>query len=525
MGQLDKSKYLIFSLIIGVTLIIYSWCLSYPLSINSLNDYVFNNISILYWFGLPLTLATMLVMAITFKSRHSKWIIIVSFVITIYSLSYFYYMLPSSDSHYFRGLTEYFIKTKDLDPTIKGHFYYQWPAFFLLSDIATSIMGIPLTGFEFLLYTLIGFLFVTALYVYASKALKNGGFLAVVAFFMAMYYFLNYQCVPFSLAFALFLLMVMLETKQKSTATTLTTLFLFAGTLFLHAFVPLFFILYLFIRFILDRGRFYGHLFTLTLIIYFLIQVTMAQLSFEQNIRSAISLTPEYSKIVETIIPATYIPIDVLAQTFSRIVTILTVAICFIGFVILLIRRKLTNLDKAIFLTGFIYSAAGTILFILGSRAIPLTFIPVSLGASYFLQGKFRKPLMFLFLILIILFTFIPLHSSFYDSQIIFQTEEAYKMESFMIDRYNWTRSDVILAHVRVITYLRAKHPSNVDFENDVSDPLFPRIKEYDSIVYTVGLGKNLLKHNYTSERILREEKLNMIYNNGLSYIAVKARS
>jgi hypothetical protein len=251
----------------------------------------------------------------------------------------------------------------------------------------------------------------------------------------------------------------------------------------------------------------------------------MAQLSFEQNIRSAISLTPEYSKIVETIIPATYIPIDVLAQTFSRIVTILTVAICFIGFVILLIRRKLTNLDKAIFLTGFIYSAAGTILFILGSRAIPLTFIPVSLGASYFLQGKFRKPLMFLFLILIILFTFIPLHSSFYDSQIMFQTEEAYKMENFMIERYNWTRSDVILAHVRVITYLRAKQPSNVDFENDVSDPLFPRIKEYDSIVYTVGLGKNLLKHNYTSERILREEKLNMIYNNGLSYIAVKARS
>jgi len=522
---LDKSKHLIFPLIIGVTLIIHSWCLSYPLSINSLNDYVFNSISILYWFGLPLTLATMLVMAITFKSHYSKWIITVSLAMTMYSLSYFYYMLPGSDSHYFRGLTEYFIKTKDLDPTIKGHFYFQWPAFFLLSDIATSIIGIPLTAFEFLLYTIIGFLFVTALYVYAFKALKNGGFLAVIAFFMAMYYFLNYQCVPFSLAFALFLLMVMLETRQKSAATTLATLLLFAGTSFLHAFVPLFFVLYLFIRFILDRRRFYGHLFTLTLIIYLLIQVTMAKLSFEQNIRSAISLTPEYLKIVETTIPAAHIPIDVIAQIFSRIVTFLTIAICFIGFVILLIRKKLRNLDKAIFLTGFLYSAAGTVLYILGSRAIPLAFISVSLGASYFLHGKFRKPMIFLFLILTILFTFIPLHSSFYDSQIMFQTEEAYKMENFMIDRYNWTRSDVILAHVRVITYLRAKQPSNVDFENDVSDPLFPRIKEYDSIVYTVGLGKNLLKYNYISERILCEEKLNIIYNNGLSYIAVKAES
>jgi hypothetical protein len=104
----------------------------------------------------------------------------------------------------------------------------------------------------------------------------------------------------------------------------------------------------------------------------------------------------------------------------------------------------------------------------------------------------------------------------------MFQTKEAYHTENFMIDYYNWTNQAFILAHVRVITYLQTKQPSLAIFEDDVYSPLFPRLKEYDSIVYTVGLGKNLLSYNYTTERILREEILNVVYNNGFSYVAIK---
>jgi len=105
----------------------------------------------------------------------------------------------------------------------------------------------------------------------------------------------------------------------------------------------------------------------------------------------------------------------------------------------------------------------------------------------------------------------------------MFQTREAYHAENFMIDRYNWTNPGFILAHFRVITYLQTKQPSLAYFEDDIYSPIFPRLKEYDSIVYTVGLGKNLLKYNYTMERILREEKLNVVYSNGFSYIAIKS--
>jgi len=195
---------------------------------------------------------------------------------------------------------------------------------------------------------------------------------------------------------------------------------------------------------------------------------------------------------------------------------------CLVGFIILLIKRKMRDLDKAIFLTGGVYSAFGIIFSTLGSRAIPIVFIPISLGVPYLLESRFRPYIKSLFLVLLILFTFIPLHTSFYDSQVMFQTKEAYYAENFTIDHYNWTRPALILAHYRVITYLQAKHPSALYFESDFS-PAFPRLKEYDSIVYTVGLGKNLLRYNYTTERMLREEILNVVYNNGFSYLAIRS--
>jgi hypothetical protein len=460
---------------------------------------------------------------ITFKSKSLKWIVTIGIVLTMYSLSYFYYLLPGSDSQFFRGLTEYAIKTKDLDPLKPNHGYFQWPSFFLLSDMVTSVSGMGLANFEFLLYTIIGFLLATAMYVYASTAYKNEGFLAIAAFFVAMFYFLNYQAVPFSLAFGVLFLLFMLETRQKNFNVILTMLLLFTGISFTHAFVPLFFVLYLLIRCVLNRSKQYGHLFLMTLIIFLVVQVTQAPFSFAENIRSMMTVPSEYSSIVKAIIAPVSVPIDAIAQMFSRGVTIATVMICFAGFTILLIKRKMRDLDKAIFLTGVVYSATGIILYALGSRAIPIVFIPISLGSAYLLKSRFRQYVISLFLVLLILFAFIPLHGAFYTDKIKYQTNEAYQAENFFINHYNWSNPSLILTHTAVYGYFQTRQPSLVNFEDDVYSPLFPRIKEYDCIVYTLGLGINLLRYNYTIESTLYEEKLNVVYNNGFSYLIIKS--
>jgi len=203
---------------------------------------------------------------------------------------------------------------------------------------------------------------------------------------------------------------------------------------------------------------------------------------------------------------------------------------CLMGFVFLSIRRRLRAIDAAIFLAGVAYSALGLVLYSLGSRAIPIFFIPVSLGAACLFETRFRPYLKGLFLVLLILFVFIPLHTSyysFYGSFVPFQTKEASNAEHFLMDHYDWTNTSLMLAHAPVTVYLISSLDTkqiNASFESDLSS-LFPRLSQYDCILYTVGLGNSFLRYNYTLEGIVYEEKLNVIYNNGFSDIAIKGSS
>ena len=237
---MKKNMLLVVPFLAGLMLMVYSWYTSFPLSISSVNDSIFNHVSISFWLSLPLLLPSMCMMAISFENKYWKWIMSMGCVITLYSLFYFYFTLPTSDSNYFRGLTENLIRTKNLDASQGLNFYYQWPSFFILGYISTLVSGLELTNYEFLLFTILGSLLSTALYVYASKVYNRGPFFAVGAFFIVMFSFLNYQAAPFTLALGLLFLLFSLETQERSTGITLSTLILYISIVITHAFVPLF---------------------------------------------------------------------------------------------------------------------------------------------------------------------------------------------------------------------------------------------------------------------------------------------
>jgi hypothetical protein len=222
----------------------------------------------------------------------------------------------------------------------------------------------------------------------------------------------------------------------------------------------------------------------------------------------------EFSQLAEAALTPVSVPIDVIAQMLSRAVTIASVTICGAGFIILLFKRKTRSLDKAIFLTGTIYSAAGVVLYVLGSRAISLAFLPISLGAVYLFGTRLRPYLACVILVLLILFPSIPFHSTFTS---IFQTEEEYAADNFLISSHNWTKPGLILADYRAITYLESIQAS------DAYSPLIRVIKEADTIFCTIALGKELLYFNYSMEKIVYEKKLNTIYTNGFSYVATRS--
>jgi hypothetical protein len=520
--RLSRNRILLLPLAAGIILLSCSWFTSYPLSIDSLTDYVFNHVSPLYWIGLSLILATLFLAGVTSKSDTWKCIITISLIMAMFSISYFYYMVPGSDSQFFRGLNEYFISTSRT-PSEPSHTYFEWPLFFIVNDIATSVTGLALFQFEFVNYSLIGFLSITALYKYFARSYRNGALLAVACFFIGMFYFLNYQAVPFSLAFALFLLLLMIGDRITSSLEgNLVAILLFTGIAFSHAFVPLFFVFYEFVWYLFSRDKAHLRLSSLTLAIYFAVQIFQTPLSLTDRIRGFLETTSEYGKIVQATLKPATIQLDVVAQSISRLVVISALIICISGFLMLVIRKKIKNHDKVLFVTGAVYSALGAMIQVLGSRAIPILFIPICVGICYLFGTKLKKCLISLLLVLLILFPFIQLHLSFEDDQLMFQTKESYIAENFMIERYNWTVPSLVLAHTRVSTYLRTKQNGQASFESDFS-PSFPRINNYDCIFYTVGLGKNLLKYNFTLDKILGQEMLNRIYDDRASQMIIKS--
>ena len=131
-----KENLILFPTILGLTLILYSWYASYPLSINSVTDFAYNHISPLYWIGLSIFISSLFAASILVKNQIVRLLICITIILSMFSLRFFYYSLYGSDMNYVRGLNEYLAMTGDLDPSKSQHSYYQWPFLFVLSKIA-----------------------------------------------------------------------------------------------------------------------------------------------------------------------------------------------------------------------------------------------------------------------------------------------------------------------------------------------------------------------------------------------------
>jgi len=463
-------------------------------------------------------------MATMLKNSIAKWIITATIVLSMYSLSYFYYLIPGSDSHYFRGLTEYFVETGTLDISNPYHSYYQWPLFFVLSKMAYTL-GLALRSFEFILFGFLGFIYTTSLYSIFHKFSKGGAYLAVISFFIILRYYFNYQFVPFSLAIGLLFILFMLDTRENKTrATILTTLIIFTSMTLTHSFVPVFFIFYTVIKYFISKDRAYLRLFQITLIIYFIVLMVQAVIFFPMVVEQLLGLhSTVYTRFAETFLIEATTPLDELAQMISRTILIATALVAGSGFIILLLKRKVRHTNFALFLTGAIYAIASALLPILGVRAFAIIGIPLSLGVTYFLKTRFKKYFLCLFLITITLFTFVPLHSSYSStrSEIQFQTKENYQCTNFLIRYYAPNVRRVMLADFRTRWYLVTKGDMGVRIESGFSD-FHADVDDFDSILFTIALEKKLLQYNCTIEDILREtNERNIIYNSGSSYFLV----
>jgi hypothetical protein len=226
-----------------------------------------------------------------------------------------------------------------------------------------------------------------------------------------------------------------------------------------------------------------------------------------------------YSYIVTQTVASSSVPIkiNVIAQFFSRTVTVAFIGLCIAGLVLLFLQRKMGALDKAILISGIVYSALGAVLNTLGYRALAVVFIPFSLGAAFLCKGRFRLYISGVFLVLLMLFLFIPLHNSF-NTEITFQTREAYIADNFFLDHYNWQNPGPVVSDYRTNTYLESKLSVYVYI-----NPWLNAGDTVNGLLYTPQfVGLNL--GNYSSmESLSQGEKLSLVYNDGSSYVLIKS--
>jgi hypothetical protein len=527
---LKKEKLVIIPLCMGLVLILYSWYLSFPVYIDSRLDFVFFHISPLYWLGLPLLLGSLYILATWSKNKYVLLIICICIVMSMYSLNFFYYFSPGSDVQHFRGLTEYLIKTNDLRVTRENHMYYQWPSFFILAQIVTSLTGIESFHYEFILYVVIGVLYVTCLYTYASHFSRSDAYIAVIAYFICTYWFLFYEAVPYSLALGLLFLLLMLETFTKTNRKlAVIKAVVFVSMSFMHPFLSSFFVVYMLAAYLIDRNKKDSRFFWFTLVFYFAVSIYCTVYFFPYVVEELTRLyTNEFFALTQHVLEESIAPtpiIDAIAQAFSRVVVITTCAISGLGFLLLLIKRNLRNVDKAILVFATFYAVLGSLLAVLGTRSITFLFIPISLGSFYFLRTRYRAHLKWVFLILIVLLPLLPLHRSFYDVQISFQSREEHCSSNFLINHYNWTKQfPSIFSHIRTRRYLTGMSAIDIRFGDDYRPDFAVNVTRFDCVFVTLGLKKRFFLYNFSESILLDSSDYNKMYDSSFSYVAMRTK-
>lgn len=519
---------MVIPILVSLLLILYSWVESFPLSLNSPTDLIFNQIQPLYWIGFALLLGSLATAAATIKNDKVVIIVCIAILLSMYSLYYFYPSLPGSDTNTFRGLTEYAATTRDLNPLVPEHNYYQWPGFFILGQIVITVTGLNIIPFEFIFFTILGILYVTALNVYFSSFSKKLAWASIITYFVIIYWFFNYQYAPFSLAMGILFTLFIIEVRPvKTVSLTLLTLILYAGLVLVHAFAPVFFIAYSLIMYILGRNKYYRNLFAVSLVIWLLITVFSSGLFFDQVLHTIIIMaSKEYESLLSATLSTPFINLPSLyfiSQAFSRGIVFLAGGIAGLGFVLFLRKKRLRQIDFALLISAGFYSISGLIVYALGQRAWFILVMPLSLGVIYFLEHRFGKYFKPIFICMLVLFAFIPLSSSFNTSQVFFQPRNEDLCANFALAHYDWQGSGSAMAHFRIITYIEAKSAGTIPFASEFQFTdeywkLFPQSVPFqDLIIYTSGLERSCYTYNYSMEKLWQEEKYNRAYDAGPS--------
>ena len=497
--NLGPLKYPFF--LIGIALIVFAWLESYPVSIPSVERHVFDSISPIFWPGLSLVLGCLFLICKSSRNKKVKFVCAITLTFFVYIHYLFFPLLPGSDAHYFRGLAKLFL-TVGVDPLQQS--YFQWPSFFVLNSVLVEILGFSIDTVSILLFLTTGLLFSSSLFVFFSRDAEELGFVGVALYFVGLFWFLNYQFAPQSLALGLFFVLLCLVSR-KDLSSTIASLSVFASLAFMHAFIGVLFLLFYFVLTLCDRSRLNS--FMLYSVIYLATLVYFTVYYFHDLVQTLANLSivfweqGEYGRILQATLRGPVTILDDVARTLSRGVTFSIWGVLLVGFLDRTLKKEIKIHDLSLLVAGSFHFLLGGFLHLLGARALQIMFVPAVSGYRLFLC-RYKRIMTVYLLLIFMLFPFISLHQ-IYDITSV-QTASGERASDFMIGKTSMGKlaSRILAARedgYYVYANLKRDDLAHVSIEIIGPDPdvqfedLFH--KTYGSIIYNPSLEKRITEY------------------------------
>lgn len=512
--------------LVGVILILSSWNLSYPIHMADLDAVTFTQFHPLIWPGIILSFMGLFLAGCYSQSKNVKIIYIVLLPIILYSNAFFFSYTPTSDSGGVKAMFEIFHQL-GINPAAEPYFHY--PVFFTLNEMTGQILQVDVNGVASILFLLFGVLLAIYLLLALFKLTENScqiAFFGALLYFTGLYFHLNYQWVPQTLALVFFLLLLILF-DQKRVEYRILSIIVFTALVFTHLLIPAIFLFFLGFYSTVKKKELRNS-FLLMTCIYVSVLVYYTTFYLSTIIDVFKQLTYGFGEEYMTVISRSLVePKGLMSQVIgivnrSRIP--LTWLMVSVGFLAGFIKKKISFTATVLGVTGGFCLVVGLFYPVLGVRALQILFIPLVIGVGFFVS-KWKKPTLALVAVLLVLSVFGPMRESY--DQYQFQLKEEEAACNFLANTIPAEESTrLAIGGVNYGYFMRKFNYVNLDRDEYLdlwimppSDPEFYNVfnasmEENEYLLYNSNLGKEVVSYGMsTKEVVLIQERVLLCYN------------
>lgn len=409
---------------LGFNLQLISWYHSFPIELTDINIVTFYQFNPLLWPGIAFSLIGLFLVGYYSKKKSIQAFCISLIPIMLFSYSFYFSYICSSDSGNAKAMFEIF-HFEGINPSFVP--YFQYPIKFCLDEISFQTFRVDINSIAIIFFALFGILLGLYLFLFLNKIRMylpfQVSFIAVPLYFTTIFPYLNYQWVPQTLAFVFLFLLLLSISKLNITNYKFFSIIIFTALVFTHAFIPVIFLL--FFGFYIIKKQEFRKIFILMTCIYISVLVYYTTFYFPIIVESFKETMYGFGEdYAMTVSKSFRDPESLLSQIISsmnRIRIPITLLVVCIGSFMEFIKKRMSFKIIVMGITGGFYVGLGLVYNVLGLRALQILFIPFVVGIGFYMIRWKKLTLAFVFILLIIA-VFGPMRAAYDHQQ--FQVDE-----------------------------------------------------------------------------------------------------